>query len=365
MALMIFSFIILTIGAFTSFTDIRSKKIYNQHLTIGAIGGLAAVVYTGVWAHENILFHCINGLIAFLAGAFFYKIGVWKGGDAKLFMLYAFLMPALTHGPTLFFSAVNLFACSFIFAMIIMMPILIKDVISNRGVIAKKFWEKRNAWFTGILISVIFSWIMFPLFHLTKFTSNPTLILTFSFLIFLKGYKDARKIEAAAVKSKLLVVSSNGKKILDELINHDVLEDFPPTGVRLFTNIASKKDTVREIAKDDFDKIWMILQEAKEGNAKQHFIADFFKNNFILLCAGILFGFLMRLRFFPNSLSWPILTLTILNIGLFSGLSACLQITFDCLEKYKDRIPFAPLLFIGCGLCYTPFLTWFMQHWYR
>jgi len=362
---MIFSFLILAIGVFTSFTDIKSKKIYNHYLTIGAVGGLAAVVFTAVWAHENILFHFINSLIAFLGGAFFYRIGVWKGGDAKLFMLYAFLMPALPRGLLLFSSAVNLFACSFIVAMIIMMPILIKDVISNRNVIAKKFWEKRTAWFMGILISVIFSWIMFPIYHLARFTSNPVLILTFSFFIFLKGYKDTRKIEAVAIKSKLLAVSSNGKKILGELIDHDILEDFPPTGVRLFPNMDTKKETVREIAKDDFDKIWMILQEAKEGKAKNHFIANFIKNNFILLCAGILFGFLMRLRFFPNSLSWPNLTFTILNIGLFSGLSACLQITFDCLGKYKDRIPFAPLLFIGWGLCYTPFLTWFMQHWYR
>jgi prepilin signal peptidase PulO-like enzyme (type II secretory pathway) len=69
----------------------------------------------------------------------------------------------------------------------------------------------------------------------------------------------------------------------------------------------------------------------------------------------------MRLWLSPHALSWPVLPLSILQIGLFAALSACIYATLDLLKEYHDRIPFAPLLFTGCVLSYTPFLTGLMN----
>jgi len=358
---MLFLILILSIGALTTFSDLKSKKIHNWHLSLGALLGLAAIIYTAVWTHENVLFHFINGLIAFVAGTYFYRSGVWRGGDAKLFMLYAFLMPALEHDRILISGAINLFACSFIIAMIIIMPIFIKDIISNYKPIATRLWINRNSMFQGCVASILFSWIMFPVYYLVRIKS-PAIILTISYLIFIVGYKSAKKDETVA-KVKFLEAGSNGREILNKLINKDILDDFSPTEVRLNRNTDLKEDAVREIAKGDFDKIWAIFQQTQEG--RKHFIINFLKKKSLGLCVGIPFGFLMRFWLSPYSLSWPTLPYSICYIGLFSILSAGLHIAFGCLKKYHDRVAFAPLLLTGCVLSYTPFLTWVMHHMHR
>ena len=84
---------ILIIGLLTTFTDLKNKKIYNQHLGLGAIVGLIAIAYAAVLTHEHVFFHFVNGLVSFLIGLILHRSSVWRGGDAKLFTLYAFLMP--------------------------------------------------------------------------------------------------------------------------------------------------------------------------------------------------------------------------------------------------------------------------------
>src|SRR5208337_2339158 len=109
---MLFLSLILIIGLLTTFTDLKSKKIYNQHLAIGAVAGLAAGAYTAVFGHEDVLYHCVNCLVAFGIGFVLHRTALWKGGDAKLFMLYAFLMPTPVYVPLPFPGVVSLFACS-------------------------------------------------------------------------------------------------------------------------------------------------------------------------------------------------------------------------------------------------------------
>ena len=277
---MLFLILILSIGALTTFSDLKSKKIHNWHLGLGALLGLAAIIYTAVWTHENVLFHFINGLIAFVAGTYFYRSGVWRGGDAKLFMLYAFLMPALERDHILFSGTVNLFACSFIAGMIILIPLFIKDIISNYNAVIKKLLsqEKSKDLFRAIGITIFSSWIIFPVYSFVRINHIPAISLAFTYLIF---------------------------------------------------------------------------------NLALHFIKKI-KINYIIGVSGSIFGFLMRLWLSPHSLSWPTLSYSIFKIGLFSALSAGIYASLDLLKEYHDRVPFAPLLFIGCVLSYTPFLTWIM-----
>lgn len=276
---MIFLSIILIIGILTSFTDLKNKKIYNQHLAIGAILGFIAITYAAFFKHEYVFFHIINGLIAFLIGLILHHSAIWRGGDAKLFTLYAFLMPSLKHNPDLFSEPTNLFVCSFIIGMFILAPILIKDMILNYNTIIRNLILPSTCMgiFTGIGTMALFSWIFFPIFSLARIT-NPVIVLTISYLIFNWGYSPQSKI--------------NLKKILTESI------------------------------------------------------------------LGYTFGFLMRILLFPDSLSYTALSRYIIMITLSTAISICIHTTFNHFRNYQERIPFAPLLFIGCILSYTPFLTW-------
>ena len=76
-----------------------------------------------------------------------------------------------------------------------------------------------------------------------------------------------------------------------------------------------------------------------------------------MISFALIYGFSMRLWLSPDSLSLPTLTRYILMITLSVTISTCIHTTFNHFKDYHDRVPFAPLLFIGCALSYTPFLT--------
>ena len=277
----IFLSIILITGVITMITDLKIKKIYNDHLTIGLVLGLAALIYSAVWTQENVLFHLGNFLIAFVVGTLFYRFDLWKGGDAKLFTLYAFLMPPLGHNFSMFSGAIDLFACSFIIGSIILLPIFIKDIISNNLLSPIRLGALSRA----IISTIFLSWILFPVYHFTiyhfaKIVNTSIISLTVTYLIF---------------------------------------------------------------------------------KLSRSFLKDM-KVSYLIIGAGITFGFLARFWLSPNSLSWPVLPYSILKIGIFSALSACICGTLDNLKENHDRVPFAPLLFTGCVLSYTPFLTLIMRY---
>ncbi|MBF0570996.1 MAG: prepilin peptidase [Candidatus Omnitrophica bacterium] len=286
---MLFLALILIIGVLTTFTDLKNKKIYNRHLAISAIIGLIITAYAVIFRHEHVLFHLINGLIAFLIGLILYQSALWRGGDAKLFALYAFLMPVPEYGQIPFPNVVSLFACSFIAGMIILIPFFIKDIIINHKAIANDLLlpTKRQAMFEGFATVTFFSWILFPFYYLARITS-PFIILTASYLFFNWGGK-------------------------------------------------IKKE------------------------AKKHYIIEFCRKKFIKISIGIIFGFFVRLWLSPNSLSFPALTRYIMMILLSTTLSICINTIFDHFKNHHERVPFAPLLFMGCVLSYTPFLTKIMH----
>jgi twitching motility protein PilT len=61
-------------------------------------------------------------------------------------------------------------------------------------------------------------------------------------------------------KSKFLEIGSNGETILADLTQLGILEEVSFTEVRLKPNVTLDENFVKKIAKDDFDKIWTILQ---------------------------------------------------------------------------------------------------------
>lgn len=286
---MLFGPVLLIVGALTTATDITTKKIYNSHLLLAAILGLIATAYSGILLHENVLDHLTNGSAAFLIGLLLYRCELWRGGDAKLFALYAFLMPPAapaTHLLLPLANVVSLFACSFIAGMLILSPFFIRDFIIHRRAILDNLLApaKRQAFFRGTVRVICFSWILFPVYYFMRL-SGALVMLTFMAFFF-------------------------------------------------------------------SEKLKMV---------KKQYILTFFKETYPVLIGALLFGLAARLWLSPGSLSLTALTQYLLRVTLSATGSALIYTVFGHFNDYHQRVPFAPLLLLGCVLSYTPFLAWTMH----
>jgi Flp pilus assembly protein protease CpaA len=286
---MFFIPLILVIGALTTYTDLKDKKIYNVHLIIIAVLGLFATAYASIVRHDHVLFHYINGIAAFVIGLLLHRSAIWRGGDAKLFALFAFLMPLPEYNHILLPGAIDLFACSFLAGMIVLAPVFIKDILINY----KAIWAdlslpaKRMAIFDAIGTVFVSSWVLFPFLYLARIT-DPVILLMVSYLFFNWGYS--------------------------------------------------------------------IKKGFKEG-----YIIEFIRKKSLKLSILFLFGLSMRFWLAPGSLSFHALSGFVVRITLAAALSTFIRTTFDHFKDYQERVPFAPLLFIGCLLSYTPFLIRLIQ----
>jgi len=85
------------------------------------------------------------------------------------------------------------------------------------------------------------------------------------------------------------------------------------------------------------------------------------EHNKVLFVIVFLSGLVLRYKFSPGFFHWPnlfayfgvVLAYTAAGILLFQG--------SQHMKHSETRIPFAPLLFLGCLLSYTPYLS-FMMH---
>lgn len=101
---LIFLPLILVIGGVSSYTDAKWARVSNKLILWGAGGGAVgyvAVILTGVITKENVVSNpylsrvALNTFIALCVGYGLWKLNFWAAGDAKLFALYAWLIP---HG---------------------------------------------------------------------------------------------------------------------------------------------------------------------------------------------------------------------------------------------------------------------------
>lgn len=77
----------------SSFTDIKSKKIYNKILVIFVC--LSSIIYI-IFYNEieyNFLLQFVNVLVSILISFLFYYYNIWAAGDAKLFIILSFIIP--------------------------------------------------------------------------------------------------------------------------------------------------------------------------------------------------------------------------------------------------------------------------------
>ena len=150
---------LFVIGGICAFTDIRYGKIKNKWIKAGLIWAallyLSLIFYTIFYLHQKenigyILEMLINGLIALGVGYFLWQFKLWSAGDAKLFTLYAFLIPLsfysnyyLNYFPS-FALLVNTFLLIILFLVIEALFSSIKNRPKKIGLIWRKWFELKK-----------------------------------------------------------------------------------------------------------------------------------------------------------------------------------------------------------------------------
>jgi Flp pilus assembly protein protease CpaA len=144
---------IFLIGLITSYQDFRYGKIKNKWIILGLAWGLGIYLFFLIWglAIEPIISFSyifnvfVNGFIALIVGYLLWYFNFWSAGDAKLFALFAFLLPleyywrtVLPYFPS-FVLLINIFIPVLVFYLIKYFVPLVK--LLTKKSLSKNFQE--------------------------------------------------------------------------------------------------------------------------------------------------------------------------------------------------------------------------------
>ena len=178
-----FFLLIIITGVLTTITDLRYKKIRNNHLIIIALAAVILTIIKGFLDKSLPMLQLSSAGCAIIIAGAFYKNDAWRGGDAKFFVLFSFLMPVTGYESRIFLPCIALFANAFIIASIFLVLLFIKDLLLYPKHVADNIFKNRPI---DVLINVTFltlcvSWIIFPLIHTFG-------LIRYGFLSFLSVY---------------------------------------------------------------------------------------------------------------------------------------------------------------------------------
>lgn len=150
-----FLILIAVIGIRASFDDAKIGRVRNKLIIRGLVLGLAGYLCLFLFAllsHRLRLYYfrdvfrnlCVSWLIAYLI----WYIGLWSAGDAKLYMLFSFLLPLEYYGehiPLFFFPSFIILVNAFIFVLLfVLLETLTRIVIMLPGGIRYFFQHHRE-----------------------------------------------------------------------------------------------------------------------------------------------------------------------------------------------------------------------------
>ena len=99
------------VGSICCYTDIKYGKIKNKWILMGLIWvvfiytvlSIYTIFFLHRWENINYLIKAlINGFTAFFLGYLLWHFKLWAAGDAKLFTLFAFLIPLKFYSKSYF-----------------------------------------------------------------------------------------------------------------------------------------------------------------------------------------------------------------------------------------------------------------------
>lgn len=191
MILILIFFLIVFVGILSSVTDIRVRKIRNRMLIWAAAGGVLLYVIRGmtqgIWPWPQLWSGTVAGVIAFIMS--WHK--QWKPGDAKLFVWYAFMMPATGNETPLLLPSVQLFINAFIAGGVMCLPPLILRIGRQWRefflyTVFNKFLYRI---YQAAVRCCLTSWVMFPLLGLAGLHPLDPLSLILMFVAVQYSYR--------------------------------------------------------------------------------------------------------------------------------------------------------------------------------
>jgi len=134
--------LIIILGVLSSYTDIKFRKIKNRHLFLAVLCGLIIYAYL-ITTHKIVLntHLLINPILGLVIGYLLYFTRTWGAGDAKLFFVYALLMPTEKYSQIIPFPSFVLFINIFLVSTIAILILSVKQIKRNKGFILNKIFS--------------------------------------------------------------------------------------------------------------------------------------------------------------------------------------------------------------------------------
>ncbi len=196
---------IVVVGIATSYEDVRFGKIRNKWIILGIVYG--AVLHVCFLLEDNegqeALFLLSNAVLSFIVGYALWIFRLWSAGDAKLFIVFSFLIPVNNYmNPAIkFFPSYILLINIFVPVCFILLAIVIYYFLAhfrlsefNMKEKLKFLKEKKGEYlsvFSGYLVILLFTqFLMQKIRGALKPFSKEVTVLTylFPFLLYRQLY---------------------------------------------------------------------------------------------------------------------------------------------------------------------------------
>ena len=192
----IFYPIIIVLGFFTSYTDIKSRKIRNKHLLFATVLGIVAYLYLII--DQKIILNISstsNVLLGMGIGMLLYLTDTWGAGDAKLFAVFCLLMPTEKYAHIFPFASIVIFANTFLLGIFVMLLFSITGFVQSKTQLSTLFksifsMSTADRLLESLLITVCLGWIVPPIMR----TIFPAISSWSLFIILYFCYHMLRKV---------------------------------------------------------------------------------------------------------------------------------------------------------------------------
>ncbi len=291
---------LFVIGLICSHTDIKYGKILNKVIIVGIL--YAFFLYLSLFFHNLFFLHqnsnfyylfdaILNGLISFVVGYSVWYFKLWSAGDAKLFTVYAFLMPLKFYSKSyiLYFPSFALLANLFIPLFLVLVCsaflTLAKEVYGSKQklkefksfdfkIVFKKL-KSLGDWFLSMFLNYVFIFILFQL--LTNLLKNfpgkqilsNRLFLYFLLLLIMNRFMLIKKkkkwidlfINGVSIIYCSFLFFSGNIQTLENILKTALIFMVLMSSTRQILDFYIKKKEIKKVKVRDFKKGMIIVRD--------------------------------------------------------------------------------------------------------
>ncbi len=204
----------IVLGILSSLTDIKRHQIKNSLILSGIAAGLVIYLIFVTFGNLRLRYDFfLNLIIAFTISFGLYLLRIWPPGDAKLFLLFSFLMPfsnSFKIYPSLFLFF-NIFIAG---GLVILLSLLLNFIFSPRQAIKAMITKKSLRFFSETFIIVFsISWLFWYLLEKLNLNFNFWLMFVL-YLIYLSIYKAIYRLKKIPLALGIILITGISLRFL-------------------------------------------------------------------------------------------------------------------------------------------------------